>query len=342
MSRQVRIGLSIAISVVFLAFAVRGVKWDQALEALRHAHYVWVLPMFFITPYTLFIRAQRWRILLRPLGKPAMRTLVDATNIGFMANMVLPLRMGEVIRPVLLSRKENEPLGGILATIVLERIFDIFIILLLFGVSTSAVKFFGLATGGAGVSGRVMTWGSYLLFVAMLLAAGVILVRWQEKLALRLLHLVLRPFPESVAEPINHFFEGFVKALDILDSPITFLQLSAWSLYLWLVISAIYFCGIIAFDLPVPLLSGSIVVTAIVAIAVSAPSAPGYIGAFQLGCTLSLAIFAVEESNAFAYSIVLHVTQFLGVVAAGVYSLWSGGMSLRQLEEVSETDGAAA
>jgi glycosyltransferase 2 family protein len=331
-SRSVRIGLSIAISALFLAFAVRGVNWHEAGAALAKAHYLYILPIFPITAWTLYIRAQRWRVLLRPIGTPAMRTLVAATNIGFMANMVLPLRMGEVIRPVLVSRKEHEPLSGILATVVLERIFDMFTILFLFGVSASLVP----------VSDEVRQWGYRLFALAVIIGAGVALVRWQESLALRILQLVLRPLPARLAEPVDHFFRGFVQALEILDSPLTFLQLLGWSLYLWVVISTIYLCGLVAFELPAPLVLGSIVVTAVIAIAVSAPSAPGYIGAFQVGCTLSLAIFGVSKSDAFAFSIVLHVTQFVGVVAAGLYSLAREGMTLRQMEQASETDGAPA
>ena len=180
MSRTVRIGLSVAISVVFLGFAVRKVDWAEAGAALAAAHYLYVLPMLVVSIWSLYIRAQRWRVLLRPVGTPAMRTLVAATNIGFMANMVLPLRMGEVIRPVLVSRKEREPLGGILATIVLERIFDLFTILFLFGVSAATVS----------VSDAVRQWGYRLFGVAMAVAAGVVFVRWQEALALRLLRLV--------------------------------------------------------------------------------------------------------------------------------------------------------
>lgn len=331
-NRTVRIGLSVAISAVFLAFAVRGVDWNQAAAALAAAHYAYVVPILVITVWVLYIRAQRWRILLRPVGTPAMRTLVDATNIGFMANMVLPLRIGEVIRPVLVSRKEREPLSGILATIVLERIFDMFTILFLFGISASAVA----------VSEEVRQWGYRLFALAIVVGAGVALVRWQEQLALRLLTLVLRPLPAHLREPVDHFFRGFVQALEVVDSPLTFVQLLGWSLYLWLVISAVYLMGLLAFDLPAPLIVGSVAVTAIVAIAVSAPSAPGYIGAFQVGCTLSLAIFGVSKSDAFAYSIVMHVTQFVGIVGAGLYSLWRGGMTLRQVEEVSETDVSAA
>ena len=152
MNRTIRIALSIAISAVFLGFAIRKVDWAEAAAALAAAHYIYVVPMFGVTIWTLYIRAQRWRLLLRPVGTPAMRTLVAATNIGFMANMVLPLRIGEVIRPVLVSRKENKPLSGILATVVLERIFDMFTILFLFGVSTSLVA----------VSEQVRHWGYYL------------------------------------------------------------------------------------------------------------------------------------------------------------------------------------
>lgn len=332
MNRTARIGFSIAISAVFLGFAVHGVKWSEAAAALARAQYLYVVPMFGITVWSLYIRAQRWRVLLRPVGTPSMRTLVAATNIGFMANMVLPLRIGEVIRPVLVSRKEGKPLSGILATVVLERIFDMFTILFLFGVSASVVA----------VSDDVRQWGYRLLGLAIVVGAMVAAVRWQEDLALKALRFMLRPFPPRLAEPADHFFRGFVQALEILDSPLTFLQLLAWSLYLWIVIALIYLVGLLAFRLPVPLMVGSIVITAVVAIAVSAPSAPGYIGAFQVGCKLALVIFGVSESDAFAYSIILHVVQFVGVVAAGLYSLAREGMTVRQLEEVSEADGAPA
>jgi uncharacterized protein (TIRG00374 family) len=331
-SRTFRIGISVAISAVFLGFAVRGVDWNEARSALGTANYLYVIPMGLLTIWTLYIRAQRWRVLLRPVGRPAMPTLVDATNIGFMANMVLPLRVGEVIRPLLLSRREKQPLSGVLATVVLERVYDIFTILLLFGVSASAIGF----------SPQVQQWGYGLSFVAVVLGIGLILARWQEERALRLLDFLLQPFPERVADPAQRFASGFMQALEILDSPWTFLQVLAWTWYLWFVIALIYLLGFLAFDLQAPVIIGSVVVTTIVAIAVSAPSAPGYIGAFQLGCTISLGIFNVSEGQAFAYSIVLHLTQFVGILSAGLYSLAREGVSLRQIEQQSEDmDGSA-
>ncbi len=332
MNRGLRIALSVAISAVFLYFAARGVDWAKAAAALAGAQYVYVLPMLATSVWSLYIRAQRWRRLLRPVGTPSMRTLVAATNIGFMANMVLPLRMGEVIRPVMLSRKENEPLGGILATIVLERIFDMFTILFLFGVAAASVS----------VSDTLRQWGYRLGALAILIGAAVAFIRWQEALAVRLLQVALRPLPARPAEAIGHFFRGFIQALEILDSPLEFVQLLGWSVYVWVVIASTYLFGFLAFRLPVPLVVGSLLVMTVIAIAVSAPSAPGYIGTFQVGCTLSLAIFGVSDSDAFAYSVVLHLAQFVGTVGAGLYSLTREGVSLRQLERVSEANGAAA
>jgi hypothetical protein len=287
----VKIGFSIAISALFLGLAVRGVDWAEAGRALAGANYFWVLPIIGATLWSLYVRAQRWQVLLRPIASPSMRTLITATNIGFMANMLLPLRAGEIIRPVLVSRREGEPLGGILATIVLERIFDMFTILFLFGLSATLVP----------VSEEVSRWGGRLFGLAIAIGLVVVMIRWQHARALSLLATLTRPLPAKVRDPLISFAEGFVQALEILGRPMDFLRLLGWSLYLWLVIASIYLFGLLCFGIEAPLVMGAIVITAVVAIAVSAPSAPGYIGAFQIGCTLALAIFGVAESDAFAY-----------------------------------------
>lgn len=335
MNRSVRIALSVAVSILFLWLAVQGVDWGELRTALARAHYVWILPIFPLIIATLVVRGLRWQVLLQPVGRPPLRTLIAATNIGFTANMLLPLRVGEVIRPLLVSRKENLPLGSVLATILLERIFDMFTILFLFGVSSV-----GMASAGVAVSEDVQNWGVRLGVLALLLGGGVVFVRWQEQLALRIAETVLKPLPLKLSKPIDDFFRGFVRALEVLASPLDFLRLLGWSLCLWLVITAMYLFGLLAFDIQAPLFMGAVVVTVIVAIAISAPSAPGYIGAFQLGCILSLSMFGVDKTDALAYSIVEHVTQFIAVVLCGVYSLAREGMTLRQIS--GEGDGRAA
>ncbi len=330
--RGLRLAFSLAISAVFLAAAVRNVDWNEAGAALRTANYLYILPMLPVTVWTLYIRAQRWRVFLRAVGVPPMRILVAATNIGFMANMVLPLRVGEVVRPVLVSRREGLPLSGVLASALLERIFDMFTILFLFGVAASIVP----------VSDEIRQWGGMLTGVAVTVGGAVALVRWQEDLALGLVRRICGVLPPRLGQPVVGFAAGFVKALGMLDRPASFVRAFAWSLYLWVAIATLYVFAFLAFHLAVPMLVGAVVLTAVVAIAVSVPSAPGYIGSFQLGCVLGLAIFAVAESEALAFSIVVHLTQFVAVIGAGLYSLWTENVSLREVESVEQRDGAMA
>jgi hypothetical protein len=331
-SRGVRIGVSLAISALFLGFAVRGVNWSEALDAVRGANYLWVLVMLPVTVWTLFIRAQRWRVFLQGVGVPPLGPLVSATNIGFLANMVLPLRIGEVVRPVLLARRASLPLSGVLASVLLERIFDMFTILFLFGVSASVVQ----------VSDQVRQWGWMLSGLALAIGGVIVLIRLQERLALGIARRLADLLPARLGEGAYGFALGFVKALEMLDSPVAYLRAFGWSLYLWMAISTIYIFAFQAFHLDVPPLRGALVLTTLVAIAVSVPSAPGFIGAFQLGCVIGLRIFGVPDSPALAFSLVVHLTQFVGVIGAGLYSLSKEGMSLREIEAVERSDVPAA
>ena len=324
-SRWLRIVISVALSAVFLWLAVRGVHWSEAAAALRGANYLWVVLMLPVTVWTLIIPPSAGACSCRASAchRCAARS---ATNIGFMANMILPLRIGEVIRPVLLSRRAKLPLSGVLASVLLERIFDMFTILFLFGVSVSVVT----------VSDEVRGWGWMLSGLAVAVAAVIVLIRLQEKLALRIARARANLLPGNVGDQAYSFAEGFVRALEMLDSPMAYIRAFAWSIYLWMAISVVYVLGFWAFHMDVPALRGALVMTTLVAIAVSVPSAPGFIGSFQLGCVLGLRIFGIADSPALAFSLILHLTQFVGVIGAGLYSLWVENISFREVEAAEE------
>lgn len=328
MNRQVRILITVVVSAALLYLAFRGVDWDRAYATALKTNTAWLLGVMIVTVWTLLIRAQRWKVLLRPLGTPPQAPLVHTTNIGFMANMVLPLRAGEIVRPVLLARKTQLPLGGVLATIVLERVLDLLAVIFLFGLATLLVP----------VSEQVRALGWWLMGLGLGLGTTVVLIRWQEPRVFQLWQLVAERLPGAVARPLDHFVRGFLKALEVLDRPATFLELILWTAYLWCVIAAVNTLGLLAFAFALPLLRCGLVVTAIVALAVSVPSAPGYVGSFQFGCKVALDVFGVEASEALAFSVVLHVAQFVAILAAGMYSLAREGVSLRELEEVSKSN----
>ena len=134
MSRTARTAIGIVVSVValYLAMPPRA-EWANVAAAFARVHYLYVLPIALISVYSIIVRCQRWRLLLRPVGAIPLLPLVSATAIGFLCNMVLPLRVGEVVRPVLLARRTATPVSSILASVVLERLLDMLTILVFLG-----------------------------------------------------------------------------------------------------------------------------------------------------------------------------------------------------------------
>ena len=164
---RTKIWLGVAVSAVLLWVAVRGVSLDEVLQQLRQVRPVWLIPVLASIFLRFWLTALRWQLLLRPTKRIGVHRLFAITMIGFMANNVLPARLGEFVRAYALGRSEALPASLPFATIVIERIFDGFT-LLVFLVG-------GLRScGRAGPSsGRpALTCGLYLVVLASLVASG--------------------------------------------------------------------------------------------------------------------------------------------------------------------------
>ena len=110
MNRTTRTSIGIAISVValYLAMPPRE-EWGNVAAAFARVRYAYLVPIALMSAYSVVVRCQRWQLLLRPVGTIPFMPLFSATSIGFLCNMVLPLRVGEVIRPVLLANRTPCP-----------------------------------------------------------------------------------------------------------------------------------------------------------------------------------------------------------------------------------------
>ena len=122
----------IIISAVALYFAFKNVPLAELFNYLVSINYLWVLPAVVITFLSFMLRAWRWRIILESTTKISVWRAYHPMMIGFMINCVLPGRLGEVARPVILQKEEKIPFTTGLATVVAERVFDICILLILF------------------------------------------------------------------------------------------------------------------------------------------------------------------------------------------------------------------
>src|ERR1043165_2037116 len=122
---QLAVGL--ALSGLFLWLALRGEDWSAISRVVAEADYRYILAMFPLGAYALYSRCQRWAILLAKTHgrRVPMLPIYSASAIGFMANMVLPFRVGEVARPLILARDEHLPAASTFATVIVERILDL-------------------------------------------------------------------------------------------------------------------------------------------------------------------------------------------------------------------------
>lgn len=333
--RGLQLAASLILSGLFLYLALRGEDWAAVREAIATTQYRYLGLMAVVGVYVMFVRCQRWRLLIEAaIGRrPPMGPLFSATAIGFMANMLLPLRMGEFARPYIASRRAGVSLSVALATSVLERVFDL-LVLFFFGLWVVTV---------ADVPDIVRNFTAIAGVLAVVLIVGVGVVQAKRATLLPIIDRIWDIFPESIAGRIRLLEHEFLDGITTVANPKVLFPVIAWSFYIWLVIAVSFAFGFWATAIPVPFLAGGVTVTTIVALAVSLPGAPGFVGQFEWGCKVALEqIYGVPGASAVAFSIVTHITQFLTQVVVGLVYLVREGLSLGQLghleKEVAESD----
>ena len=122
--------LGIAISALFVYFALQGLDLPNVWRSVQGANYIWIVPGVIVYFGAVWARTWRWHYLLRPIKPIPLKTMWPVVVIGYMGNNVYPFRAGEVIRVYVLKRKEGVSMSASIATILVERIFDGLVMLL--------------------------------------------------------------------------------------------------------------------------------------------------------------------------------------------------------------------
>ena len=333
--------LGVLISILFLWLALRGLHLGDFWDAVKTANYWWIFPGVAVYFVGVWARAWRWHYLLGPIKKIPTAKMFPITTIGYMGNNIYPARAGEVLRAVILKRKEGVPVSASLATIIVERIFD--------GVVMLAFIFINLPelaklTGSSGFVGNIQEVAIYGTaaflgaLVVFLLAAMFpqVTVRAGEWFIARFLPLRLR---EKVSAIMHKFLDGLAS----LRSPFNVLMVFLTSVVIWLLETAKYWFVMHAFDFEVSFFA-LMLMNGIVNLATTIPSAPGYIGTFDAPGIAVLTAYGVEQATAAGYTLVLHVALWLPITALGAWFLAREGIkwsdSLRaETEQNNRTTG---
>lgn len=315
--------LGVLISVVFIWLALRGLRLDQFWGVVQSADYWWVIPGVAVYFVAVWARAWRWHYLLRPIKSIPTRTVFPITTIGYMGNNIYPARAGEVLRAVILKRKEGVSISASLATIVVERIFDGVVMLCFVFVNLPELARLTADSGFVGNIQQVAVIGTGVFVGALaifLLAAmfPAITIRAGGWLIGRLLPQRTRP---TAAALMHRFLDGLAS----LRSPLNILMVFVTSIILWLLETCKYWFVMHAFNFHVSFFT-LILMNGIVNLATTIPSAPGYIGTFDAPGIAVLTAYGVPQAIAAGYTLVLHVALWLPITLLGAYYLAREGV----------------
>jgi len=315
--------LGVIISLAFLYLVVRRLNLGDFWTALKTANYWWLIPGITVYFMGVWARAWRWHYLLRPVKPIPTRTMFPIVAIGYMGNNVYPARAGELLRAVVLKRRENVPISASLATIIVERVFD--------GVVMLAFIFINLGEltrleGGSGFVGSIQDialWGSLAFFgvLAVFLMAAMFPRRAQRLVEAITCRIVPVRFRSKILDVSMKFLGG----LESLRSPREALMVFVTSVVIWLLETGKYWFVMHAFPFHVSFFA-LMLMNGIVNLATTIPSAPGYVGTFDAPGIAVLTAYGVNASIAAGYTLVLHVALWVPITVLGAYFLAREGI----------------
>jgi uncharacterized membrane protein YbhN (UPF0104 family) len=335
--------LSLAMSALFVWLSLRHTDLRAVGRAMASADPLRIGAFVMMLLVIHLVRTVRWGLLLKPLGDVSFKRLNSASAVGWMLLMLLPLRLGEFARPLLIARPPpggGQPLrrSGALASIVVERIVD--------GIAIGVLGIISLRMLGRAASGRYVEFaktasvlvalGFFALCVALVLA-----VFFRDR-AVTLAERLLRPISPRIAARATGMLDAFIGAVHLG---------SGWRLISFFGLTALYWTltatalGILApafgFTGLTPLMLAVILTIQVVGVMV--PAGPGMVGTMQFFTQAGLSLFHPEgfSFRGAALANTVWLLQFVEQVALGMTFLVAGHVSLKGLLGATQADEEA-
>ncbi|MBN2407930.1 MAG: flippase-like domain-containing protein [Elusimicrobia bacterium] len=326
--RKIAIIIGIPLSILFLYLAFRKVEFSKAVEILKTTNYVYLIPalLAFLCDFTL--RAVRWNFLLMPIKKCRFINSLSTVFIGFFANNVLPMRAGEIIRAVMLGEKEKISKTSVVATLVVERILDMFALIILLMIAFFIFPFPDYIK-------KIWLIGLVILSIVLLLMYGLIFF---QAFTLRIMDKFLHIFPKRLGDRIENMLKLFIQGLEIMKKSHYFFISFLLSIAIWLADAAVFFFVAKGMEIHQVGYMGAAFVMCVIALGISVPSSPGFIGVYEYFGILGCSVLGVDKSVALSFMLLTHVMQILAMSVMGTTFLAREHLSLIQLEREAEKE----
>ena len=320
-----RSAIGIAISVAFLYWTLRDIDPGELWRVLRHSHVGWWALAVLCATSIFPLRAIRWRLILNPVapGIP-LGMLWRSVAIGMMVNNVYPARAGEPARAFALTR-ETPRVGfaAAFASLAVDRVFDALVLLsMLFVGMLDLPAAQGTVVGDQPLSNWI---GLGTVVMVALFAVLYAIVVFPQRL-IGLFEAFSRRVAPRFEQRGRDALLAFAAGLSVLRHPRDFAAVLFWTVLHWLVHAIAMWCGFRAVGIDVSIMA-AFVIQGLLAIGVAAPSSPGFFGVFEYIAKISLALYAVSESDAVAWGLGYHILTFIPITLIGLY--YFGRLDLR-------------
>ncbi len=305
------------ISAIAIFALTRFVDIDSTLRILKSTNILYFFLMIAFTLGFLVVRAFGWRALLG--NQVSYWQTFLKLNEGYLINNIFPFKLGEISRAVFMGAEMKVNPGQILSTIVVERVFDLFIL---------AIFLLILLPYAIGMDWiRQIAWGILIIVLAGLIGLFIVsrnylVVRsWLKKYGTRI------PFISKYLLP---FLFAVLDGFQTMQRPVQLIKGFLGILGSWLV-SFVQYSLLIKLLIPGSQFWWGAFANTILALGVALPSAPAGLGIFESSLVAALGIFGINQESALAYALIMHSTQFLLTASLGLFALFKDGYSLRGL-----------
>ncbi|MCX6557875.1 MAG: lysylphosphatidylglycerol synthase transmembrane domain-containing protein [Candidatus Aminicenantes bacterium] len=331
-----KVTLILSLSALFVFLFLQRVDFPEIRKIWRTIPLLYPLAFLLLALPQYIVRACRWGVLLSPFKKNiAIASLLNFTLIGFMVSYLLPGRLGEIARPVMLAEKEEIKKSQAIATIINERLFDLLTVMLML------LVYLGLGLGRPSPTLLKLRTLVLLLLPAVLLLFAIITLANSKRFSPRterLIRALVRLLPARGREKAVSFAVHFIKALNLDLGWAGLLKVGCLSLLHWSIILFSYwllmrgFSGL-AMDLPT-----TIPFLAVIFVSAAIPT-PGMAGSLDLACKYALTgLGSASPATAVAFTILFHFLLLAMPITLGLIALWREGLNFKIISRLKKKD----
>ena len=314
----------LTLSALFLWLALRHTNFTDIGSAFANAKLWPLLPMLACLFSFYWLKALRWSTLLLPSYTVSGVALIPAMMAGAAGNNLLPAHFGEFVRIYFAGNKFSIPKTTVLATLMVERIFDVIAVLLIFSVAIFQGDF----------SGAILRAAQFLTIIAIAAIVLISMLTFRADVCTRIIGSGVRFMGPKISAIVLDQLTNLTRGLSALKSGRLFIGVAANSLAQWLLMVACIYFALVAFSIDSALLVSMLVLGVLVA-GLTLPTSPGFFGTMEYCFVLGLGTVGVDASTALSAAIYYHVPAWIFVTLTGLLLLRANRLSLSSLK--SET-----